>query len=250
MVWGAVIAGAAKVAGGLLSKSGQKSANKTNLLIAREKMAFEDKQALRQMDFQEDMSNTAYQRATTDLEAAGLNRILALGNPASSPPGAMGAGALATMQNVNAGLGEAIGDAPASALAAQQAVNSNKLTKEQIRNTAELTKQSTAQAAQIRQLLQESIAKETNTIAQTRMTSAQTTRAELESRILQKAHNLFDKGEKIAPDLLETIKSFGQGTYNDIRTILESYPNFGPPRERIPKLRHGASTPKSRRNSK
>ena len=41
-----------------------------------------------QMRFQEHMASTQYQRAAKDLEAAGLNRIIALGSPADSPGGA------------------------------------------------------------------------------------------------------------------------------------------------------------------
>lgn len=56
--------------------------------------------------FQQMMSNTAYQRAAVDLEKAGLNRILALGSPASTP-----GGSVATFPN----FGESIRDAQSTA---------------------------------------------------------------------------------------------------------------------------------------
>lgn len=89
----ALIGGAGSLFSGLLGSKGQREANRTNIKIAREQMAF-----------QERMSNTANQRATKDLELAGLNRILALGQPASSPVGAS-----ATVQNEEgAGIASAV----------------------------------------------------------------------------------------------------------------------------------------------
>lgn len=50
--------------------------------------AFNAHEASKNRKFQDKMSRTQYQRAAQDLEAAGLNRVLALGSPAPTPSGA------------------------------------------------------------------------------------------------------------------------------------------------------------------
>lgn len=73
--------------------------NKTNKQIAAEANAASAAQAQKQMEFQERMSNTSYQRGMDDMRLAGLNPILAYSQGgASAPSGAQGSVTAAKME--------------------------------------------------------------------------------------------------------------------------------------------------------
>lgn len=80
-----------------LNYYGTREANQMNLALADKQMAFQRdsteramgfgaEQAQKQMDFQERMSNTAYQRTMADMEAAGINPMLAFSQGGASTP--------------------------------------------------------------------------------------------------------------------------------------------------------------------
>lgn len=90
---------------GAFSALGQRSANRTNIALMRERHAF-----------QERMSSTAYQRGMADMKKAGLNPILAYRQGPATTPG----GASAQVGNVGAAFADAFGKTGSSAIAARR----------------------------------------------------------------------------------------------------------------------------------
>lgn len=92
-MWPALIAAGASLVGGMMNNSASKAnADSTN--------DFNAQQAQANRDFQERMSNTAYQRGVADMEKAGLNPMLAYSQgPAQVPTGSSASGVVAQVEN-------------------------------------------------------------------------------------------------------------------------------------------------------
>jgi len=77
------------LAGGLMNFFGQQSTNSANQQMMQEQQQFNAGQSQINRDWQERMSNTAYQRASADMQQAGLNpaMMFGAGSSASTPSG-------------------------------------------------------------------------------------------------------------------------------------------------------------------
>lgn len=122
-----LITGGANLLGSIFSSS--TTASNTNAQIAAQQamqgqaQQFNAEQAQIQRDYQTQMSNTAYQRASSDMQKAGLNPMMMFGSggAASTPSGASASTGTPTVpvsqkQSPFAGLGDAVSKAVSSAI--------------------------------------------------------------------------------------------------------------------------------------
>lgn len=92
-----VLSGGAQIGSSLINRESTRDTNRTNVALARENQKFVSDQALRQMNFQERMSNTAVSRHMKDMQRAGLHPSLAAGG-GTAPGGAAGSASAPVMQ--------------------------------------------------------------------------------------------------------------------------------------------------------
>lgn len=146
-IWGALIGAGASLLGGMMANEQRSDAaaqsTAFNAASQERQIWFADQQAKRQMDFQERMSGSAYQRAVSDLRSAGLNPMLAYSQGGASVPGGA-AGSASAAQAVT----PAVEDVVTPAIATAQQFRRQELEMENLKATNDLTRAQRDKVAQ------------------------------------------------------------------------------------------------------
>lgn len=166
MVWPAIIAAGAAIGSAILANKGQQDANDAQAEQAQLNRDFNSAEAAKTREWQENMRQTQYQTAVSDLKAAGLNPMLAYQQGGAGTP----SGATASSSSM-----PQIGNKVAAALTAGAQAAQIMNLKAQTEKTQADTEVSHATAKQVE--------------AQTHLTTSSTTKVQQETENLKETIN-------------------------------------------------------------
>lgn len=217
--------------GGILSYLGQQETNRSNAVMANQAQAASSREAEANRAWQEEMSNTSYQRAVKDMQAAGLNPMLAYqSGGAGTPSGATGMAFQAQMGNSLGSAVEGFNRSRSVEASAEKDTSQADVNKEQ----SGLTKaavEKTNQETQTGKALEASYkADALNKATQARLNTALEAKAAVEAGAIQDQrardsataplYNILEKGTQYIKDKAQEISSashsfrFGRKTEN------------------------------------